>query len=125
MTTVFIILIIVTSIVLALFVLVQNPKGGGLASGFTGGANLVGVKRTTDILEKGTWGLSIALMVFCLAINIMGPSGTSSRGGLGDQIDAPMQQQLPGEQGPALNLDNLPGAGSDQESEGDNSGSED
>ncbi|WP_312134601.1 preprotein translocase subunit SecG [Sphingobacterium sp.] len=90
MTTLFIILIILASLLLSFFVLIQNPKGGGLSSGFSGGANLMGVQRTGDILEKGTWILIIALMVFSLAINIMGPSG-SSAGGLGDQIEAPAQ----------------------------------
>ncbi|HLQ99106.1 MAG TPA: preprotein translocase subunit SecG [Sphingobacterium sp.] len=113
MTTLFIILIILTSAVLGFFVLIQNPKGGGLASGFSGGANLVGVQRTGDILEKGTWGLSIALMVFCLAINIMGPSGSSSSSNLGNQIDAPVQQ-LP-EQTPGMNFENLPEAGAEGE----------
>lgn len=96
MTTLFIILIILASLLLSFFVLIQNPKGGGLSSGFSGGANLMGVQRTGDILEKGTWILIIALMVFSLAINIMGPSGTNA-GGLGDQIEAPAQ-------GPNLNL---------------------
>ncbi len=96
MTTLFIILIILVSLLLSFFVLIQNPKGGGLSSGFSGGANLMGVQRTGDILEKGTWILIIALMVFSLAINIVGPSA-SAAGGLSDQIEAPAQ-------GPSLNL---------------------
>ena len=51
---------------LAAFVLVQNPKGGGLAAGFTGGAQIGGVQRTTDFLEKGTWYLMIALFALCI-----------------------------------------------------------
>ncbi len=96
MDILFIILIILASLLLALFVLIQNPKGGGLSSGFSGGANLIGVQRTGDILEKGTWVLIIALMVFCVAINILGPSAGSGNG-LGDQIEAPVQT-------PSLNL---------------------
>ncbi|MBE8713940.1 preprotein translocase subunit SecG [Sphingobacterium hungaricum] len=100
MTTLLIILIIATSVLLSFFVLIQNPKGGGLSSGFAGGSNIMGVKRTSDFLEKGTWALVIALMVFCLAINIVGPSGSSTTGGgLGDQIEAPQQV-------PNLNLNN-------------------
>lgn len=91
MQTFLIILIILASALLGFIVLVQNPKGGGLASGFAGSSNLMGVQRTGDFLEKGTWGLAIALMVFCLAMNIMGPSGGGRPGGLGDQIDAPAQ----------------------------------
>jgi len=91
MQTFLIILIILASALLGFIVLIQNPKGGGLASGFAGSSNLMGVQRTGDFLEKGTWGLAIALMVFCLAMNILGPSAGGRAGGLGDQIDAPAQ----------------------------------
>lgn len=92
MQTFLIVLVILVSILLAFMVLIQNPKGGGLSSGFAGSSNLMGVQRTGDFLEKGTWGLAIALMIFCLAINIIGPSaGTASKGGLSDQIEAPAQ----------------------------------
>ena len=89
MDVLFIILIILASLLLAFFVLIQNPKGGGLSSGFSGGANLIGVQRTGDILEKGTWIFIIALIVFSIAINIIGPSSSNS-GSLGDQIEAPV-----------------------------------
>lgn len=62
------VIIAIISIVLILFVLVQNPKGGGLNSEFGSVAQLGGAKRTTDILEKGTWGLAIALALFCLIL---------------------------------------------------------
>ena len=62
------IIIAIISIVLILFVLVQNPKGGGLNSEFGSAAQLGGAKRTTDILEKGTWGLAIALALLCLVL---------------------------------------------------------
>jgi len=100
MQTFLIVLIVLASILLAFIVLIQNPKGGGLSSGFAGSSNLMGVQRTGDFLEKGTWGLAIGLMVFCLAINILGPSGGRS-GGLSDQIEAPAQPASP------LNLDGL------------------
>jgi preprotein translocase subunit SecG len=49
-------LIILASIILGLIILIQNPKGGGLSSSFGGiGNQLMGVKQTTDVLEKGTW----------------------------------------------------------------------
>jgi len=62
------ILIIVVSIALILFVLVQNPKGGGLNSEFGSAVQLGGAKRATDILEKGSWGLGILLGVLCLVV---------------------------------------------------------
>ena len=90
MDILFIILIVLASLLLSFFVLIQNPKGGGLSAGFSGGANLIGVKRTGDILEKGTWIFAIALMVFSIGLNVLGPS-SSTGGGLGDQIEAPVQ----------------------------------
>ncbi len=66
MAIVYTFLIILVSLALGIFVLVQNPKGGGLAAGFTGGAQIGGVQRTTDFLEKGTWYLMVALFVLCI-----------------------------------------------------------
>jgi preprotein translocase subunit SecG len=61
------VLIIIAALLLGLVVLIQNPKGGGLSSGFAGSAQIGGVKRTADFLEKATWYLGIALFVLCLA----------------------------------------------------------
>lgn len=60
------VLIIIVSIVMALFVLIQNPKGGGLASGFSGASQIGGVQKTTDFLEKGSWTLMVVLFVLCI-----------------------------------------------------------
>lgn len=70
--TVFIILI---GALLSLVVLVQNSKGGGLAAGFSTSNQVMGVRRTTDLLEKLTWGLAIALMVFSVAATMLMPKG--------------------------------------------------
>lgn len=70
-----VILAIIICILLILIVLIQNPKGGGLSSGFSGSNNIMGVQRTGDFLEKGTWGLTISLMVVVLLINIASPKG--------------------------------------------------
>lgn len=67
MYTFFIILIIIVSILLILLVLVQNSKGGGLAAGFSSSNQIMGVRKTTDFLEKATWTLVIALVVFSVA----------------------------------------------------------
>jgi preprotein translocase subunit SecG len=69
------ILIILTCTILILAVLVQNPKGGGLASGFTSGAQVMGVRRTADFLEKATWTLAVLLFVFSIASS--SPAGHS------------------------------------------------
>lgn len=103
MQTLLIILIILASILLCFFVLIQNPKGGGLAAGFAGSTNLMGVKRTGDILEKGTWGFVLVIIVCSMLLNVMGP-GADGGGGRADQINttAPMTAPLP--------MDNVPPA---------------
>jgi preprotein translocase subunit SecG len=78
MTILFIILIIIACIVLALIVLVQNPKGGGLAGNVAGFSNqFMGVKQTTDVLEKGTWIFAAVIAVLCLTSSFF-ISGSSS-----------------------------------------------
>lgn len=69
MYTLIIILIIITCVLLIGIVMVQNSKGGGLASDFSSSNQIVGVQRTGDFLEKGTWYLAIALIVFSLGSN--------------------------------------------------------
>ena len=70
-------LAIFCSILLVLVVLAQNSKGGGLSNQFggSGASNLIGVKKTGDLLERVTWGLAIGIMVFALATNFASPSG--------------------------------------------------
>lgn len=71
------IVVLIACIALILFVLVQNPKGGGLNSEFGSAVQLGGAKRATDILEKGTWGLAIGIAVICLGM-AAGGTGSSS-----------------------------------------------
>jgi preprotein translocase subunit SecG len=66
MPTLFLILIVLASVLLSIIVLIQNPKGGGLAGNIAGFSNqFMGVKQTTDVLEKGTW-IFAGLSFFCL-----------------------------------------------------------
>ena len=60
------VLILIVALLLILFVLVQNSKGGGLASNFSAPNQVMGVKKTTDFLEKGTWVLSTTILVLCI-----------------------------------------------------------
>jgi len=78
----FVILIILACVVLGMIILVQNPKGGGLAGNVGGFSNqLMGVKQTTDVLEKGTWVLAVVVGLLCLfsAIFVPKTSGTNAR----------------------------------------------
>src|SRR3954465_12811187 len=70
MYLVLVILIVIVCTLLGLIVLIQNPKGGGLTSNFSSSSQLMGVQKTGDFLEKGTWILAITLMVLSLAINV-------------------------------------------------------
>ena len=79
-------LILIVCFLLAGIILVQNPKGGGFATGFTGAAQFGGVQKTTDFLEKATWYLTIALFVLCLA------SAHFYNGSLGDS-DGSFQEE--------------------------------
>jgi preprotein translocase subunit SecG len=81
MYLVLIIVAILVCLLLGVIVLVQNPKGGGLSSNFSSSSQLLGVQKTGDILEKGTWVLAITLMVLSLAVNVaIKSSGTTAAG---------------------------------------------
>ena len=76
MLVLFGILVILASVVLGLIVLIQNPKGGGLASSFGGfGNQIMGVKQTTDVLEKGTWLFAAIVAVLCIVSPAFIPKG--------------------------------------------------
>lgn len=89
------VLIIITCVLLILVVLVQNSKGGGLASGFASSNQVMGVRKTTDFLEKLTWGLAIALFVLSISGTVMLPNTASG----------PVQRQSEIER----QLENVPG----------------
>lgn len=74
------VLILVAAVLMILVVLVQNSKGGGLAANFTGGNQIMGVRRTTDFLEKATWGLAVAIFVLSLISVIVIPKGNVDNG---------------------------------------------
>ncbi len=69
-------LIVIVAVLLILVVLAQNPKGGGLSSQFggSGTSQLMGVKKTGDLLEKLTWGFAIALLLLSVSTNFIQPS---------------------------------------------------
>jgi preprotein translocase subunit SecG len=99
MYTFIIVLLIIVSILLGLIILAQNSKGGGLAAGLSASNQIMGVRKTTDFLEKLTWGFAITLLVLAVVANFAIPKGgTESTGAsmIQEQIDntaAPVQQQ--------------------------------
>ncbi len=66
MYTLIIVLLIIVAILICGIVLIQESKGGGLASGFSAANATLGVRKTTDFLEKTTWTLAAVLIVLCV-----------------------------------------------------------
>lgn len=97
MLALFGVLIILTSLILGLIVLIQNPKGGGLSGTFGGfGNQLMGVKQTTDVLEKGTWVFAAVVGLLCLASPAFIPKeGSGSGNDLIKGISTSPAQQQP------------------------------
>jgi preprotein translocase subunit SecG len=84
--------IILLALLLILIVLAQNPKGGGLSSQFggSGASQLMGVKKTGDILEKLTWGFAISILLLTLSTNLFIEAPT-------DFIDSPNIENAQGQ----------------------------
>ena len=88
---------------LVLIILAQNSKGGGLTSQFggSGASNIIGVKKTGDLLERLTWGFVIAIMVISLGTNIVTPDSST-------QTDDVLDRVRPNQTAPAIDTNTLP-----------------
>ncbi|MEX0810979.1 MAG: preprotein translocase subunit SecG [Chitinophagales bacterium] len=74
------VIMIIICVLLIAVVLIQNPKGGGLGAGFGGSTSqIMGVKRTSDFLEKSTWSLVIGLLVLSLASGFFIPDSNMKK----------------------------------------------
>ncbi len=99
-----IILVAIVAVLLILVVLVQNSKGGGLSSEFSGAgtAQMFGVKKTTDLLEQITWGLAAGIIVISLVSYIVASGGASDAGGINSvNIEKAQNTVVPGAKLPA------------------------
>src|SRR5574344_2769555 len=99
-----VILMVIASILMCFIVLIQNSKGGGLASAFSSSNQIMGVRKTTDFIEKATWGLAIAMVVISVICAYVAPSATTSESVL--ENSATEQS--------TTNPNNLPGLGASQ-----------
>ena len=82
------VLVLIVCFLMILIVLVQNSKGGGLSANFQSSNQFMGVRKTTDFLEKSTWTLAVALLVFSVIGSLTIPRGDGSqRSVIEDQID--------------------------------------
>ena len=98
-----IILILIVAVLLVLVVLAQNSKGGGLSSQFggSGASNVIGVKKTSDLLERLTWGFAIAILILSVTVNIIVPRPNSG------EIESPnLDRAAPAQELPAIEPDN-------------------
>jgi preprotein translocase subunit SecG len=112
MTLVFVILIILACVILGLIVLIQNPKGGGLTGNIAGLSNqFMGVKQTTDVLEKGTWVFAGIIGLLCL-LSVAFTSSKSTVSNVPDQgTSFPMPSQPQPQQQQPQTLPVTPGTG--------------
>ena len=76
--TICIALILVASVLVILAVLVQNPKSG-MAANFGASNQVMGVRETTNFLEKFTWSMAIAIVVLSLAATLAMDRGQIGR----------------------------------------------
>lgn len=107
MYTLFVILIVLAALLMIGIVLIQESKGGGLASNFSSSNQIMGVRKTTDFVEKATWGLAISMVLFSIVCAYVAPKGTDSESVI--ERNATEQQQT--------NPNNLPGFGASQTKE--------
>ena len=73
------VLIVIASLLLIGAVLIQKSKGGGLASNFAGSNQIMGVRKTTDVVEKTTWTIAVIIMVLCIATVAFMPKATTQQ----------------------------------------------
>ena len=73
-----VVLLALAAVLMCFVVLVQNSKGGGLSSAFASSNQIMGVRKTTDFIEKLTWGLAVFMVVVSVAASYVIPSQTGN-----------------------------------------------
>jgi preprotein translocase subunit SecG len=111
-------MIAIASVLLILAVLVQAPKSG-MAANFGAANQTMGVRQTSDFLEKFTWAMIAAIVLFTLLSITAMPSQEESKGfdptkASQEQIEQPKQElelNIPAEGGAAEATVNVPAEG--------------
>lgn len=103
--TLFLVLILVAAVLMIGIVLIQESKGGGLSSNFSSSNAIMGVRKTTDFIEKATWGLAIAMVLFSIVCAWTAPQADGSRSVLENTQT----------QAPQANPNNVQGFGASQQ----------
>jgi preprotein translocase subunit SecG len=101
MTILITVIILLASVILGFFVLIQAPKGGGLTGAFGSlSSQVMGVKQSTDVMEKGTWTSIGAIAILCIVLTMTYPKIQKAERPAGGS-SAPAQQQQPKQNTPA------------------------
>lgn len=79
MYTLFVILIVLVALLMIGIVLIQESKGGGLSSNFAGSNQIMGVRKTTDFIEKATWTLAAAMVALSVICAWVAPTATTEK----------------------------------------------
>lgn len=96
------VLIFIVAVLLVLVILVQNPKGG-LASNFSASNQVMGVRKTTDFLEKATWTLGIALLILSvISSSLIGGTSSEVISNQSELVDEANQTVIPQNQAPMI-----------------------
>lgn len=89
MGSVLTVVIVILSLAMIALVLMQKSKGGGLASNFASGNQILGVRKTTEAVEKVTWILVAIIVVLCVASSAVSKSGVATNSEISDQVELP------------------------------------
>ena len=103
MYTLFVILIVLAAVLMIGIVLIQESKGGGLSSSFASYNQIGGVRKTTDFIEKATWGLAAAMVIISVVCAWVAPTNA---------VDNSVMENI---ENPVTNPNNLPGFGASQQ----------
>lgn len=110
------ILILLASILMIFAVLVQKSKGGGLASGFSSSNQIMGVRKTTDFLEKFTWSLAAAMILLSiLTAKYTASSSNIPQSQIEVQQPAPLSPSTAPDVTPGLPIPSTPAESAPQE----------
>ena len=82
---------VIAALLMCFIVLIQNSKGGGLASGFSSSNAIMGVRKTTDFLEKATWGLAIFMVIMSIATAYVVPHSSAVKDAVLEQAQKEQQ----------------------------------
>ncbi|MDR0185429.1 preprotein translocase subunit SecG [Prevotella brunnea] len=100
-----IVLVVIAAFLMIGVVLIQESKGGGLSSNFSSSNAIMGVRKTTDFIEKATWGLAIAMVVLSVMSAFVVPSASTDQSVI----------EKAATEGSTTNPNNLPNFGASQQ----------